>query len=252
MTVKIRYKVSHGIAQQPLEGVLKTRRCNGKDQQTADGKTEEAEKKSKTNRQGKTQIGRTEVRTGEELLLHICCAPCATYVIGVLSETYSVTAFFYNPNIQPDEEYHHRLREVRRYTAIHDIPLLVEEDNSHEWDELVRGFEQEPEGGKRCELCFSLRLRRTAEAAAHHGIGRFTTTLTISPHKDTTLINSIGAQAAVDAGVCFVPEDFKRNNGFRKSCDLSRQYGLYRQRYCGCIHSLRSQAHGKNSRADGV
>jgi len=173
-------------------------------------------------------------------------------VIDVLSETYSVTAFFYNPNIQPVEELQRRLQEVRRYTAHHDIPLIVEEDDAQTWHTEIRGFEQEPEGGRRCQRCFALRLRKAAEAAMMHGFGRFTTTLTVSPHKDASVINRIGAQAAADAGVVFLNEDFKKNDGFRKSCTLSTQYGLYRQRYCGCIYSIRKRAHGKDGRADGV
>lgn len=181
---------------------------------------------------------------GEELLLHVCCAPCATYVIDVLSEVYSVTAFFYNPNIHPEDEYERRLREVRRYTSLHDIPLIVGEADVEAWHDRVRGLDQEPEGGKRCEECFAMRLFRTAALAAERGIGFFTTTLSISPHKDFRTLQRIGMEAAGSSGVSFLAIDFKKNDGYRKSCLLSKQYNLYRQHYCGCIYSRRHSAHG--------
>lgn len=183
--------------------------------------------------------------SGEELLLHVCCAPCSTYVIDVLSEVYSVIAFFYNPNIHPEDEYERRLYEVRRYTALHDIPLIVGEADRSVWHNHVRGLEEEPEGGKRCEKCFAIRLFKTAACASERGIGLFTTTLTVSPHKDFRTIQHIGREAARCSGVSFLAMDFKQNDGYRKSCLLSKQYSLYRQRYCGCLYSVRHMARGQ-------
>ncbi|MCX8042565.1 MAG: epoxyqueuosine reductase QueH [Desulfobacterota bacterium] len=184
---------------------------------------------------------------GEELLLHVCCAPCATYVIDVLSEQYSVTIFFYNPNIYPDKEYQRRLGEVRRYAALHDVPLIVAEPDVAAWYERVRGHEQESEGGKRCELCFAIRLDRTAAAAVDRGIRVFTTTLSVSPYKDFRLIERVGLNAAHDYGISFLARDFKKNDGYRKSCALSKEYGLYRQHYCGCRYSMKDTEHGKKT-----
>lgn len=217
---------------------------HGKNQQTANRKTKTAQTESKTNRSGQTQIGRTEVKAGEELLLHVCCAPCATYVIDVLSERYTVTAFFYNPNIHPAEEYERRLLEVRRYTELHDTPLIVAEDDAAVWHERIRGFEQELEGGKRCEQCFRLRLEKTAATAAERDIALFTTTLSISPHKDFSVLHAIGSQAAERFKRSFLARDFKKNDGYKKSCQLSQQYGLYRQRYCGCVYSMKDRSDG--------
>jgi hypothetical protein len=174
-------------------------------------------------------------------------------VIDVLSEKFTVTAFFYNPNIQPPEEYDRRLLEVRRYSALRDIDLIIAEDASDIWNLQVRGLEQEPEGGSRCEQCFALRLQKTAATAAEKGFSSFTTTLTISPHKDSMRINRIGMLAGKKAGITYLARDFKQDNGYSISCDLSRQYGLYRQKYCGCLFSKRKRTRdGKERRKKSI
>jgi hypothetical protein len=175
----------------------------------------------------------------EKLLVHACCGPCATQVIELLSRDYRVTAFFYNPNIQPEEEYLNRLAALETFCRIKDIELVSGSYDHQEWLELVAGLEEQPEGGKRCEVCFAMRLQKTALVAVEHGFKVFSTTLSISPHKDTEAVNRIGEQAAKKYNMHFVAEDFKQDNGYRKSCELSRQYGLYRQKYCGCLFSKR-------------
>lgn len=182
----------------------------------------------------------------ERLLLHTCCGPCATQVIELLSRDYRVTAFFYNPNIQPEEEYLNRLAALEKFCRIRGIELIRGSYDNREWIELVNGLEEQPEGGKRCEVCFTMRLMKTALFAVERGIKTFGTTLSISPHKNTEAINRVGKQAANKNALHFVAGDFKQDDGYRKSCELSRQYGLYRQKYCGCMFSnnspLRSQS----------
>jgi len=174
-------------------------------------------------------------------------------VIDVLSEKFTVTAFFYNPNIQPAEEYERRLFEVRKYFSVCDIDLITADYEADVWNELVRGLENEPEGCGRCEQCFKLRLQKTAEISSEQGFSQFTTTLTVSPHKDSNLINHIGMLAGKKSGVKYLAYDFKKNNGYSMSCDLSRQYGLYRQNYCGCLFSKRERKqHEKKRRKKGI
>jgi len=176
----------------------------------------------------------------EKLLLHACCGPCATRVIELLSRHYRVTAFFFNPNIDPVEEYINRLGAIEKFCRLKEIELISEGHDHRDWLTLVAGLEQQPEGGARCEVCFAMRLRRTALVAMERGFTVFGTTLSISPHKDALAINRIGQQAAHEYAVRFIEEDFKQGNGYRKSCELSRQYGLYRQKYCGCEFSKNS------------
>jgi len=180
-----------------------------------------------------------EINT-EKLLVHACCGPCATQVIELLSRDYRVTAFFYNPNIQPEEEYLNRLAALETFCRIKDIELVSGSYDHQEWLELVAGLEDQPEGGKRCEVCFAMRLRKTALVAVEHGFKVFSTTLSISPHKDAQVINSIGRETGKQHSIIFLQGDFKKDNGYRISCELSRQYGLYRQKYCGCQFSKNS------------
>lgn len=176
----------------------------------------------------------------EQLLLHTCCGPCATQVVELLSRDYRVTAFYYNPNIQPEEEYVRRLTALETFCRIRDIELISGGYDTQEWLELAAGLEEQPEGGARCEVCFAMRLWKTAQVAAEQGIPTFGTTLSISPHKDTLAVNRIGQEAANKYAVHFLAGDFKQDNGYRKSCELSRRYGLYRQKYCGCLFSKNS------------
>jgi epoxyqueuosine reductase len=180
----------------------------------------------------------TEINT-EKLLLHTCCGPCATRVIELLSCDYRVTAIFFNPNIDPAEEYLSRFGAIEKFCRLKEIELINESHDHQGWLKLVAGLEHEPEGGRRCEVCFTMRMRRTAMVALERGFAVFGTTLSISPHKDAQTINRIGQQTAKEYTVRFIDEDFKQGDGYRKSCELSRQYGLYRQKYCGCEFSKR-------------
>lgn len=175
------------------------------------------------------------------LMLHSCCAPCSSYVIEYLSTYFSITVYYYNPNISPREEYLHRAEEQKR--LIESMPVknsvrFIEGDYaSDEFYKLSRGLENAPEGGERCRQCFELRLRKTAELAAAESFDYFTTTLTISPLKNAQLINETGKALAEKYGVEYLFSDFKKKEGYKRSIELSREYGLYRQNYCGCIFS---------------
>ena len=175
----------------------------------------------------------------QSLLLHTCCGPCATHVIELLLQDYHVTAYFYNPNIQPEEEYLKRLGAIEQYCSAKGIALLKGPYESKKWMDMAVGLQDEPEGGKRCEACFSLRLEETARFARENGFTIFATTLTISPHKDAAVVNNAGREAAKKSGVQFLEADFKKGDGYRKSCELSKRLGLYRQSYCGCLYSKR-------------
>ncbi len=175
----------------------------------------------------------------KKLLLHVCCAPCSTHSADVLKDNYDVSMYFYNPNIHPCGEYEKRLEECKR-VAEH-LGLSIEEGtyDVERWLEMISGFEEAPEGGTRCRLCFSIRLDEVARYAKEKGFDCFTTTMTISPHKDSTKINEIGERVALKQGVSWVHSDFKKQDGFRKSVELSNKLGLYRQKYCGCFYSVR-------------
>lgn len=173
-----------------------------------------------------------------DLLLHVCCAPCATAVFEALVQDFTVTAFFYNPNIQPETEYQKRLEQVRTLCRMQDIPLVIPEYEQGDWIGHTAGLAHEPEGGSRCSICFRVRLGHMVLAAQTRGIGTVATTLSVSPHKNARRINEIGAVAVQGTGIVFLERDFKKNDGYRKSCELSRKYGLYRQKYCGCLYSL--------------
>lgn len=173
------------------------------------------------------------------LLLHICCGPCATTVIERLSSEYELTGFFYNPNIYPEEEYIRRLEAAREVTKHLGIPLLEGAYESEMFFDTVRGLENEPENGARCPSCYRLRLESTARTAADGSFGIIATTLTVGPMKRAAVINPIGHEEAERYGVSFLDGDWKKRNGFRKSCEMSRQYGIYRQHYCGCLFSMK-------------
>lgn len=177
----------------------------------------------------------------EKLLLHSCCAPCSTHVIEVLKSQYDVTIFYYNPNIFPQEEYEKRLAEQKRYAEIVGVKVLTETYDESEFLERAKGLELEKEGGKRCDACFELRLRKTAELAKEKGFDVFATTLSVSPHKSTYSINTIGQKIADEYGVNFLAESFKKKDGYLDSIRLSKKYDLYRQNYCGCRFSIRKE-----------
>ena len=175
------------------------------------------------------------------LLLHCCCAPCSSYVLEYLSPHFSITAHYYNPNIDTPEEYAHRARELSRFVQEMPLPgavdVLAEPYTPAEFYAAVKGLEDVPEGGRRCYECYRLRLRRAAQAAAADGYDYFTTTLSISPLKDAQRLNAIGGELAEQFGVAYLFSDFKKKNGYKRSCELSLQYELYRQDYCGCRFS---------------
>ena len=192
------------------------------------------------------------------LLLHSCCAPCSSYVLEYLREYFRITVYYYNPNITERDEYESRLREEKRLIEAynrqveeHDFEGMHSTDRAMPIDILeapydparylsaVKGYENCPEGADRCGICFEMRLRETAKAAADNGFDFFTTTLTISPLKNAARLNEIGLRAAAEYGVRFLPSDFKKKNGYKRSIELSKEFSLYRQNYCGCVFSRR-------------
>ena len=180
----------------------------------------------------------------KRLLLHACCAPCSSYCLEYLREAFALTVFFYNPNLTEQEEYRRRVEEEKRLIALMNgqegssqIEILEGRYEPERFLEAAKGLETCKEGGERCVRCFALRLGETARVAAEDGFDFFTTSLTISPLKNSALLNRIGAQEGERYGVRFLPSDFKKNNGYLRSTQLSRLYGLYRQNYCGCIYS---------------
>ena len=179
------------------------------------------------------------------LLLHSCCGPCSSAVMERLTPHFEVTVFYYNPNIYPPEEYTHRVREQERliaaFPAVHPIHFLEGEYRPEDFYAMAKGWENEPEGGERCFRCYEQRLRETANKAAAGGFDYYTTTLTVSPLKNAQKLNEIGMRVAEETGgeVCWLPSDFKKKGGYTRSCELSEEFGMYRQDYCGCVYSLR-------------
>lgn len=183
------------------------------------------------------------------LLLHSCCAPCSSAVLEQLTKVFDITVFFYNPNIAPEQEFIHRVEEQERFIRqlSHEgtIELIRGEYDADAFYALAKGLENVPEGGERCTRCFWLRLSKTARLAAEQKFDYFTTTLSISPLKDAQRLNIIGNEMAAQFGVRYLFSDFKKKNGYRRSCELSAQYGLYRQDYCGCIYSRMERDRGQ-------
>jgi len=174
------------------------------------------------------------------LLLHICCAGCGVYVGQKLKEKYDVTLYYYNPNIDTKEEWQKRLKVVKNIAKDFDLKLIIENEYTHSaWLKKIKGFEKEKEKGKRCEICYEDRLNKTAEIAQKEKFVFFTTTLTISPHKSSKIINEIGQKLEKKYKTKFLNKDFKKNEGFKKSVVMSRGLRLYRQNYCGCEFSRR-------------
>lgn len=166
------------------------------------------------------------------LLLHVCCGPCATHSIEVLKQEYAVTLFFSNSNISPRSEYDRRLGEARRVAELCSVPMVEDEYDHGRWLAHISGLEQEPERGRRCEKCFGYSLGQASYYAEAKGFDLLTTTLTISPHKDSRTIFDVGRRVGP-----FLAVDLKKQDGFKRSLELSRAYGLYRQEYCGCEFS---------------
>lgn len=193
---------------------------------------------------------------GKTLFLHSCCAPCSSYVLEYLRNFFRITVFYYNPNITADEEYEKRVEEQKRLIAEFNVQAEVEAEVSAECSESafkiaivegnydkplffdsVKGLEKCKEGGARCFVCYELRLAETAKQAKQLGMDYFTTTLTISPLKNAVKLNEIGERLAKEQGVMWLPSDFKKKGGYQRSIELSKEYDLYRQNYCGCIYS---------------
>lgn len=180
------------------------------------------------------------------LLLHSCCGPCSSYVLEILSQHFNVTVLYFNPNIYPESEYKKRLAE--QIKIIDDMPFenpvsLMECDyDENEFLAAAQGFENEREGGARCEKCFRLRMGKTALLAKENGFDFFTTTLSVSPHKNAPLLNKIGEELSEKYSIKYLYGDFKKKEGYKRSIELSAQYDLYRQNYCGCRFSLREES----------
>lgn len=177
------------------------------------------------------------------LLLHSCCGPCSTYVLEYLSSFFDITVFYYNPNIYPAEEFFKRAAEQKRLIEAMfpdgSVNFCEKGFDADEFYSAVKGFENIPEGGERCFRCYRLRLAQTAKTALDGGFEYFTTTLSISPHKNAAALNAIGHEIAEQYGIKYLFSDFKKKNGYRRSCELSAAYGIYRQDYCGCVFSMK-------------
>ena len=172
-----------------------------------------------------------------KLLLHSCCGPCSSSVIERLRDYFDITVIYYNPNIEPKEEYEKRKSEQLRLLNELGIKFMDIDYLNNEYHEKVKGYENEPENGLRCPLCFELRLDKTASKAKENNFDYFGTTLTVSPHKNSKIINEIGFKLEEKYGVKFLLSDFKKEDGYKRSIELSKKYDLYRQDYCGCLYS---------------
>ncbi len=174
-----------------------------------------------------------------KLLLHICCAGCGAYISQLLSKKLEVALFYFNPNIFPKAEYEKRLTETKKVCGRFNLELLVGDYKYNDWLEAIKGREDALEKGERCLICYRWRLAETAKLAKAKKYGLFATTLTISPYKNALAISAIGNELADNLGINFFDQDFKKQDGFKKSILLSRELGLYRQNYCGCEYSIK-------------
>lgn len=177
------------------------------------------------------------------LLLHACCAPCSSYVLEYLTQYFKITLLFYNPNIAPEEEYKKRLDELMRLISLqpyaNSVQLCPVRYDPEMFEEIARGYETEPEGGARCIRCYRLRMEEAARYASEHDFDFFTTTLSISPHKNAQALNEIGEELSKQYSIPYLYADFKKRGGYQRSIVLSRDYQLYRQNFCGCRYSQR-------------
>lgn len=180
-----------------------------------------------------------DVKKKPKLLLHVCCAPCSSHCLDVLEKYFDITVFYYNPNISPIEEYQKRLGEEKTFVKnVHqNIKVVEAEYDNQNFENMVKGLEDLPEGGSRCKLCYEMRIKKTGEYAKANGFDYFTTSLTVSRYKNSQVLNEIGEKVAKQIGVKYLFSDFKKENGYQHSIELSRKYGLYRQNYCGCKYS---------------
>lgn len=182
-----------------------------------------------------------ELKFVPKLLLHSCCAPCSSAVITKLKDYFDITVIYYNPNIEPYEEYIKRKEEQKRLITLLDsknkIDFIDCDYDNNKYHELVRGHEEDPERGSRCYICYSQRMEYTAKKAKENNYDFFGTTLSVSPYKISRWINEIGYDLSNKYNVRYLPSDFKKKDGYKKSIELSKKYNLYRQNYCGCIYS---------------
>lgn len=179
----------------------------------------------------------------KKLLLHSCCAPCSSSVISYLSDYFDITIYYYNPNIYPYEEYLKRKEEQIRFIKEidRDIKFMDCDYDNDLYNKLIQGLENEPERGRRCDICYNLRIRKTASVARENDFDYFCTTLSVSPYKNANLINKIGIELEDEFGVKWLRSDFKKKDGYKNSILLSKKYNLYRQDYCGCIYSKKDK-----------
>lgn len=172
------------------------------------------------------------------VLLHCCCAPCATSVTDRVIKTIKPVLYYYNPNIYPEAEYLKRLSELEKLARHFSLELISEPYDENEFLGAIAGFENEKEGGARCPVCFRVRLEKTAARAKREGLTAFCTTLTVSPHKNAAIVNAIGEEVAAARNILWIPSDFKKRNGYLRSCQMCRELDIYRQNYCGCRFSI--------------
>lgn len=182
-----------------------------------------------------------DVKEKKKLLLHSCCAPCSSYSFLFLKDKFDITSLFYNPNITDKTEHDKRLSELKRLIKEMNLNIDVIEEYDDEFKRISKGLESEPERGKRCTLCYELRLRKCATLAKSLGFDCFSTTLSISPFKDAKRLNEIGYKLELELGIEYLYLDLKKNDGYKKSIELSKKYNLYRQNYCGCVYSIRKE-----------
>ncbi|MDF2538370.1 MAG: hypothetical protein K0S76_1391 [Herbinix sp.] len=189
-----------------------------------------------------------------KLLIHSCCAPCSSYVLEYLSNYFEITVYYYNPNIYPEEEYSRRMEEQRNLIEAmphkNPVKFVPGEYEPSDYYNATKGLETAPEGGERCFICYDMRLREAAKLAKDMGFEYFTTTLSISPYKNVEKLNKIGNQRADELGLKYLPSDFKKKNGYKRSIELSKEYGLYRQDYCGCVYSMREREVQKKAQGE--
>lgn len=190
------------------------------------------------------------------LLLHSCCAPCSTYVLEYLSEYFDITVYYYNPNIFPEEEYNKRILEQQKLIHAmgkqHEIKFISKPYSPSDFYDAIKGVEHIPEGGERCFRCYRVRLLEACMECVRGGYDYFTTTLSISPMKNSEKLNEIGEELAKEHGVHYLPSDFKKRNGYLRSTQLSKEYGLYRQDYCGCVFSKKEHEEQINNSKNGM
>lgn len=194
-------------------------------------------------------LNKLDMEHKPKLLLHVCCAPCSSHCLQVVEPYFDVTVFYYNPNIAPFEEYQKRLSEEKRFLkeAHPNVKIVEAEYDNQKFEELVKGLEDLPEGGERCKKCYRQRLEKTAEYAKQNGFDYFTTTLTVSPYKHSATLNQIGGEVAERFGIKYFFSDFKKENGYQNSIEISKKYNLYRQDYCGCVYSKNLREKYKNN-----